>query len=255
MFEEDRVHSVDRAASLLIAIGDSQGAVGVSELGRRLGFNKSTASRLLATLQRRGLVERVPASGKYRLGFAVVRLGAHAERSLDIRQIARPQLRSLALAVEEAATLEILQGDSAVTTACSADRGAGRDTTGRYSPLHATAAGKVLLAGQPEREVIRLSTGGLTRYTFHTIVGVDQLLEALARVRQRGFATSFGEHEPLVNAVAVPVFNHRAAVVAAIELRGPGTRIAPGRMQELVERARGAAAAVTAGMGGVTPSP
>ena len=59
------VRSVDRAASLLIALGESQGEAGVTELARRLGLHKSTASRLLATLQKRGLVEQDDDSGKY----------------------------------------------------------------------------------------------------------------------------------------------------------------------------------------------
>ena len=84
------VRSVDRAAALLIALGDSQGEAGVTELARRLGLHKSTASRLLATLQRRGLVEQDDETGKYRLGLVVIRLAERAERTLDLRGIAGP---------------------------------------------------------------------------------------------------------------------------------------------------------------------
>ena len=79
------VRSVDRAAALLLALGDSQGEAGVTELARRLGLHKSTASRLLATLQRRGLVEQDDETGKYRLGLVVIRLAERAERTLDLR--------------------------------------------------------------------------------------------------------------------------------------------------------------------------
>ena len=58
VLDTNAVRSVDRAAALLLALGDSQGEAGVTELARRLGLHKSTASRLLATLQRRGLVEQ-----------------------------------------------------------------------------------------------------------------------------------------------------------------------------------------------------
>src|ERR1700690_1933975 len=81
MLDGNAVRSVDRAASLLIALGETQGEAGVTELARRLGLHKSTASRLLATLQKRGLVEQDDDSGKYRLRPAVVRLGGHAEKS------------------------------------------------------------------------------------------------------------------------------------------------------------------------------
>ena len=251
VLDGNAVRSVDRAASLLIALGDAEGDAGVTELARRLGLHKSTASRLLATLQKRGLVEQDDDSGKYRLGLAVVRLGGHAERTLDLRSIAMPQLESLARLVKETTTLETLEDDSALVVAYSDASGNGRDRSGRSLPLHATAPGKVLLASQPEREVIRLSKVGFTPYTTHTIVRVDLLLEELARVRKRGFATAFGEFEPAVNAVAVPVFDRRSAVVAALEVRASGGRIQPSRIPELADRAREAAAAITAGIGGV----
>ncbi|HEY5473719.1 MAG TPA: IclR family transcriptional regulator C-terminal domain-containing protein, partial [Candidatus Limnocylindrales bacterium] len=111
-----------------------------------------------------------------------------------------------------------------------------------------------LLASQPEREVIRLSKIGFTPYTSHTIVRVDLLLEELARVRKRGFATAFGEHEPSVNAIAVPVFDQRASVVATLEVRASGNRITPSRVPELVDRAREAAAIITNHIGGVVAS-
>jgi IclR family acetate operon transcriptional repressor len=245
------VRSVDRAASLLIALGEMDGEAGVSELARILGLHKSTASRLLATLQGRGLVQQSGDSGKYRLGLAVVRLGGHAEKSLDLGSIAVPELKALAREVHESATLEILEGDSVRTLAYSDPAGTGHDRAGRTYPLHATAPGKILLAARPEREVIRLSVFSFTPYTSHTIVRVDALLEELARVRRRGFSTAFGEHELSVNAVAVPVFDQRAAVVAALQVRGLGTRITPSRVPELVNFARETAAVITNRIGGV----
>jgi DNA-binding IclR family transcriptional regulator len=254
MLHDNDVRSVDRAAALLLALGEMPGEASVTELAIGLGFHKSTASRLLATLEKRGLVEQDPTSRKFRLGPAVVRLGAHAERSLDLRSIAKSELESLARSIGETTTLEILQSDRALTIACSYASGRGPDRTARNSPLHASAPGKVLLASGPEREVIRLSLIGFIPYTSHTIVRVEVLLEELARVRRRGFATDFGEHEPTVNAIAVPVFDRRACVAAALEVRASGNRITPHRVLELVDRAREAAAVITGRMGGVVAS-
>ena len=247
--DADGVRSVDRAASLLMALGDLEGEAGVTELARLLGLHKSTASRLLATLQKRGLVEQND-SGKYRLGVALVRLGGQAEKKLDLRAIAIDEVEKVARLVKETATLGVLQGDSVMTIAWSDAAGVGRDPTGRNLPLHATAPGKVLLSDRPEREVIRLSKIGFSPYTARTIVRVDTLLEEMARVRKRGFATSFGEHQLGVNAVAVPVFDRRASVVAALEVRASGNRIQPGRVLELRESMRAAAATITGLLGG-----
>lgn len=245
------VRSVDRAASLLLAMGESDGPVGVSELALRLGLHKSTASRLLATLQERGLVEQNRGSGKYRLGLAVVRLGGHAEKMLDLRAIALPALESVSRAVKETSSLGELQGDSVVEVAWSDPSGRTHDPRLWSRPVHATASGKVLLSNLPEREVVRLSKIGFTPYTPNTIVRLDLLLEELSRVRKRGFATAFGENEACQNAVAVPVFDPRASVVAALEVRGSGSRLPFSRVPELVAGIRDAAALITERIGGV----
>ena len=245
------VQSVDRAAALLMALGDWDGEAGVTELARRIGMQKSTASRLLTTLRQRGLVEQDADSGKYRLGLAMVRLGGHAEKTLDLRSIAMPELEAVARSVKETTTLGVLEGNGVVTIAWSDASGVGHGRAGRNLPLHATAPGKVLLSDRPEREVIRLSRIGFAPYTSHTIVRVDLLLEELARVRRRGFGTAFGEHEPMVNALAVPVFDQRASVVAALEVRAAGNRIQASRIPELIEGVREAAAIITERIGGV----
>jgi DNA-binding IclR family transcriptional regulator len=249
--DEDGIRSVNRAASLLLALGEADGEVGVTELARRIGLHKSTASRLLFTLQGRGLVEHDEDSGRYRLGLALVRLGGHAEKTLDLRSIAIPQLEAVARSVKETATLGVFEHDTVVSVAWSEPAGRGSDRRLRNMPPHATAPGKVLLSSRPERDVIRLSKIGFTPYTSHTIVRVGLLLEELDRVRRRGFATAFGEHEPTVNAVAVPVFDHRASVVAALEVRASGNRIQPSRVPELIERISEAAAVITEHIGGV----
>src|SRR5205085_4669998 len=111
------VRSVDRAAALLLALGESQGEAGVTELARRLGLHKSTASRLLATLQKRGLVEQDDDTGKYRLGLVVIRLAERAERTLDLRGIAAPELERLARLTHETTRVGIPAGDTLLTAA------------------------------------------------------------------------------------------------------------------------------------------
>jgi IclR family transcriptional regulator, acetate operon repressor len=248
------VRSVDRAASILIALGGWDGEAGVTELARSLGLHKSTASRLLATLQKRGLVQQDGESGKYRLGLALVRLGSQAERTLDLRSMATPELVRTARSVREATTLGVLDSDSVMTVAWADASGMAQSRIDRYLPLHATATGKALLAQKPEREIIRISKPGLRPFTSQTIVRVDLLLQEIAAVRRRGYATAFGEHQVAVNAVAVPVFGNRGDIVAAVAVRAPGNRISPGRVPELVEQIRDTAAAITRHIGGVVPT-
>ena len=246
------VRSVDRAAALLLALGESDGEAGVTELARRLGLHKSTASRLLATLEKRGLVEQDDETGRYRLGLIVLRLAETAERTLDLRAIAMPELDRLARATRETTGLGVAHGDRLLTVAQADGPNlvAMGDWTGRSVPMHSIASGKVLLSAMPEREILRLVKAGLDRYTDRTITQLEPLLEELARVRRRGYATAFGEFEPNLNAVAAPVYDARGQVAAAVDVWGPSFRITPNRMPELIQQVRASAAAVSVRIGG-----
>ena len=246
------VRSVDRAASLLLALGESQGEAGVTELARRLGLHKSTASRLLATLQRRGLVEQDAETGKYRLGLVVIRLAERAERTLDLRSLALPELERLARLTHETAGLGVLDNDQVlfVAQADGPNLIAVGDWTGRASTLHANASGKVLLASLAEREVLRIVRRGLTRYTERTITDLEPLLEDLARVRRRGYATAVSELENGLTAIAAAVHDARGRVIAAVEVWGPAFRLTPRRLPELATQARATAAAISVRLGG-----
>ena len=246
------VRSVDRAAALLLALGDSHGEAGVTELARRLGLHKSTASRLLATLEKRGLVEQDDETGRYRLGLVVIRLAEKAERTLDLRAIAMPELDRLARATRETTGLGVADGDQFLTVAQADGPNlvAVGDWTGRGVPIHSVAAGKVLLAAMPEREILKLVRRGLDRFTDRTITQLEPLLEELARIRRRGYATAFGEFDAGLNAVAAPVHDARGQVSAAVDIWGPAFRITPQRMPELVQQVRESAAAVSVRLGG-----
>ena len=252
VLDGNAVRSVDRAAALLLALGDCPGEAGVTELARRLGLHKSTASRLLATLQRRGLVEQDEESGKYRLGLVVIRLAERAERTLDLRGIALPELERLARATRETVTIGIVEGDAYLTVAQvdGPNMVACPDWTGRTTPLHCVASGKILLAAMAERDVLRIARPGLPARTERTITGLEALMEELARVRRRGFATAFSEWIEGTNGVAVPVADARGRVIASIGVWGPAFRVTAGRVAEIVASAREAAAAVTVRLGG-----
>ena len=256
VLDGNAVRSVDRAAALLLALGECQGEAGVTELARRLGLHKSTASRLLATLQKRGLVEQDEESGKYRLGLVVIRLAERAERTLDLRGISMPELERLARLTHETTGLGILDADALLTVAQADGPNliAVGDWTGRSTPLHCVASGKVLMAALAEREVLRIVRRGLVSYTERTITELEPLLEELARIRRRGYATALGEYEMGLNAVSAPVHDARGNVVAAVDIWGPAFRLTPRRIPELAVQAREAAAAISIRLGGPGPS-
>jgi DNA-binding IclR family transcriptional regulator len=247
------IRSVDRAAAILLALGESPGELGVVELAQAVQLHKSTVSRLLTTLRGTSLVEQDADSGKYRLGLAMIRLGDWAQRSVDTRGLAQPELELLSRSCHETSSLGVIRGQCLLVVAYCDPSARTRDRTGLALPLHATAAGKMLLAFEPERNVLRLARSGFISCTPRTLVSTTELLEELAHIRHRGYATAFAECEPNVNSVAVPVFDQRSKVTAALELSARGNRITMGRLPSLLELARRSAAVITVSLGGIPP--
>src|SRR4029077_13513926 len=100
------IQSVDRAAILIKAIADSRQPPTVVELAATCGLNRSTAWRLLATLDAPGVIERDPISQRYSLGYAFLRIAAGADPDPLVRQ-ARPVLEQLSRDTAEATNLAV----------------------------------------------------------------------------------------------------------------------------------------------------
>jgi DNA-binding IclR family transcriptional regulator len=248
--ESGPVQSVDRAVAILEILA-RDGEAGVTEVARELDVHKSTASRLLAALDRRELVAQDTARGKFRLGVGIVRLAGAASQRLDVLQESRPVCRLLAQEVGETVNLAILSGRDALYL----DQVAGpaalspHNWAGRRIPLHATSDGKVLLAYLPEAELAGSLTPPLARFTERTVTDVADFPALLAEVRRRGYATAVEELEAGLTAVAAPVRNAEGTVIASISASGPSFRIPAERIAALAGAVSRAAAEASRRLG------
>ena len=246
------VSSVARAVAVLDALAASESGLGVNEVARRIGVNASTASRLLGTLSEGGLVERVE-GGPYRLGLKLVALSDRVLAHLDVRQRARPLLARLVAQTGETATLSVPGGDEAITVdfvpAPSSVVSLAR--VGRPSVLHATAAGKIMLAFAGRDDVSDLK---LPAFTPRTIVDPQALAAELADVRVRGYAEAVGEREPDLAALAAPVFGRAGELTAILGVQGPASRLPAATRRTLRGPLLAAAAELSRGLGAVSPA-
>jgi DNA-binding IclR family transcriptional regulator len=244
-----RVQSVDRAAELLLALAAHGAPASVSELADRCALNRSTAWRILGTLERHGLVEREPATSRYSVGYAVVALAAAAGYEPLVRR-ARPELRALAEACGETASLAVPRGLQLVyVDQVQAPRVMAPDWLGRPTPLHATSTGKAFLASLPPAEADAALPRALERYTSTTITARAALRRELADVRARGYAVSRGELEPALWGVSAPVVEHGRAI-AVVSVWGTEARIRAAGLQALGARTAATGAAIGALVGG-----
>jgi DNA-binding IclR family transcriptional regulator len=240
------VHSVDRAISILQVLA-RRGAVAVTDIAGELDIHKSTAFRLLATLEARGLVEQTSNRGRYQLGFGMIRLAERATTRHDLSVTSRPICEELALAVGE--TVNVAVRDDSAVISINQVMGPASVTTvnwvGRPGPMHATSAGKVLLAHMPEDKVRALLSEPLVRFTANTITDVDQLAQQLATVRETGYSFTLEEHETGLAALAAPVRSLDGEVIAALVISGPLFRINEKTIPELAGQVMAAAARIS----------
>lgn len=238
--------AVDRAARLLAEIVEAAEAPTFSELSGATGLAKSTTSRLLFALERNGLVRRDRVGG-YRPGEVFVRYAWRAGRAADLVEVARPFLDRLGHKTSETVNLGVLN-HGAVEQIAQVDSRyvlGGANWFGRTLPLHCTAQGKVLLA----HGAAQLPSGRLERLTKATITSRVALAAELEEVRRRGFAVTVEELEPGLVAVASPVHRDSGAIVAAISVSGPVTRLGPNRLNEVAAACVDEGAALSAALG------
>ena len=222
----------------------------MTDVAAELGVHKSTAFRLVATLEQHGLVEQLEGRGKYRLGVGVLRLAGATTARLDVVQEARSICKRLAAETGETVNIAVLSEG----TALYLDQAAGgsalqsHNWVGQHIPLHATSNGKVLLAGL-EEQALEQALGRLATYTPRTITGRAPLRAELDRVRDQGYAVAVDELEVGLTAVAAPIRNAHGDVVASMSVSGPSFRLPDDRVDEVVRAVRAAADEVSHRLG------
>ncbi len=222
--------AVDRGADLLVRVLESEEPVALTELASATGIPKSTASRLLTALERRGLVEQDGQRGRLRPGPAILRVAERSMLERNVVELARPSLDALAQASGETINLAVpaSQGVEHVAQVDSRHFLGTGQWLGRTVDYHCTAVGKVFMAfGRAPLPA------ELRRYAPDTITDPQRMRAELDQVRRSEYATAVDELEPGLAAMAAPVRGARGTVVAAFSITGPTVRMTPLRMQEL----------------------
>ncbi|MEO3754805.1 IclR family transcriptional regulator [Streptomyces sp. B6B3] len=241
--------SVDNALRLIRAL-DEHGELRVYEAAELLGVARSTAHRLLSTLAFRGFAEQRDGSHVYRPGPALAEAGLRAISRLDLRQVARPQLRTLSEETGETVHLVVLEGNGArfVDGVESTQPLRVGLRIGMVLPAHATAAGKAILAALPPEQVRDLYPRGVQALTGRTLRTLEDIQRHLTGVARAGHATNHRESADDVAAVGVVIRNPARAPVAALAVAAPAERLQPARIPLIAIRMHRTSHAITDAM-------
>jgi DNA-binding IclR family transcriptional regulator len=233
--------SVQKAIALLRATADRGDGASVSALARAAGLPRATALRLIQTLEREGLVVRVPDADRVLLGPELVRLAREVDTAALLREVARGRLGELREAVQETVTLSVVAPDGGLDLV---DQIAGpqhlipRSWLGQRFPLHASSSGKVLLSTYDEERLERFLREPLRRLTKRTITTPRALRRELDRVRAAGYAATVDELEDGLSGVSVGVFGETGALLGVVNVSGLSQRLDETARRRAVARMR-----------------
>ena len=226
--DRDGVAAVDRALRIVSALVESAGPLTLADLARATGFYKSTLLRLIASLERSGLVQR-RADQRYWLGPLAFRLGQAFEATFHLKESLLPVLQWLIAQGSESASFHVWHDEK--TRICLLRIDSNHSTLDRIRPgdllpIRRGAAGKVL----------------------RTFADGEAAAAAAGLVY-----TSFGERDPACAAVAAPVFGPAGELLGALSLSGPQERFSDAAVKKMGKLVLAAGERATVSLGGRWP--
>jgi DNA-binding IclR family transcriptional regulator len=220
------IESVDNALRLIWLVAH-QPSVRMTEAARHLGVASSTAHRLLAMLEFRGLVAQNPVSRAYEPGPTLESIAFSALRRMDVRERARPVLERLCAESAETVHLGRLEGSLVhfIDSIESPQAVRVGSRLGRSLPAHCTSTGKAMLALLTEQQLMGLYPGEHLEQTTPRSIGTrSELFRELAEVRRRGYARSQEESEEGVASIALAL-GPDISPLMAVNISAPLTRM------------------------------
>jgi IclR family pca regulon transcriptional regulator len=215
--DRDFVGALEKGLLVIESFDQTHAKQTLSDVARHTGMTRAAARRYLLTLVRLGYAE---SNGKlFWLIPKVLRLGYALLATTPLPKLAQPILDRIGERTHEIATIAIREGEGAIFLAHSSSRRmiSASTAVGMRIPLYCSAAGKAILAEQPDADIKRfLRYHEFPQLTPQTKTTFDELWTELMKVRADGFAVSDQEFELGLRSIAVAVPDSRGQVTLAI---------------------------------------
>ncbi|WP_247004274.1 IclR family transcriptional regulator [Halosolutus gelatinilyticus] len=219
------IKSLERGFEIIETLAELEGAR-LTEVSTAIGLSVSTTHTYLQTLVETGYVRR--AGDQYELNLRFLQQGGRVRQSVDVYDVARPEVDRLARETNEVASLGIEEDGQRVLIYKSEGDNAIYDNapTGEYTNMHWSALGKALLSRHSRSELEAIvDEYGLEAQTDRTITDVETLRSELERIRERGYSIENEERRAGIRSVGVPIVTDDDDVIGALSISGPKNRI------------------------------
>ncbi|MEN5278387.1 IclR family transcriptional regulator [Brucella sp. TWI432] len=234
MRETDFLGGFAKGLAVIEAFGEDKPRLSITDVSHITGLDRATARRCLLTLAELGYAEY---DGKFFMLLPkILRLGHAYLSATPLPTIIQPHLDQLSEAVGESASASVLDGTEIVYIARAAQIRVMSINLmpGSRLPAYCASMGRVLLSWLPETEArALLARSDLQSRTRYTRTDPDRLMEEFTRIRAQGHAINDQELELGLRSIAIPIFNSRGTIVAALNIGAPAMRV---EVEELIER-------------------
>lgn len=236
---ESKSNSIEKTLQILMAFTPYNQEMGAIEMSQKLGFSKSTVSRIMLNLTKMGFLHQSSRTKKYKLGPSVFKLGSAINRSLktDLLHMVKPHADELRERLQETVSLEVPSGVVTVISYLALGPSIVRlaGDVGDMLPAHAAAGAKAILAFSPNEFIDRVLEKDLTRFTEKTITDPAEFRLHMQETKQRGYAIDDEEINFGVRGVGVPIFDYEGKPVAGLVVVGSSNKVSGDRNSVVVE--------------------
>jgi DNA-binding IclR family transcriptional regulator len=246
-----RIAVIDKAARVLDALLEVPAGLTPAEVAVATGTNRSTAFRLLTSLEQAGLLDRDGRTARYRLGVKFLQYGEGVRAGMGLVDVADPTLRRLSDSTRLSVTLGIREGFG---VRCI-HRIPGPEVeifawkVGEWLPMHLGAAPRALLSALPDAELERFLAQDGERRTRHGLLTERDIREEVARTRRRGWSLNREGLTAGVTSLGAAIPSPTGTPVCAISVAGLNHRFQGDRLKQIAGATTAAAAELGEGTG------
>jgi IclR family transcriptional regulator, KDG regulon repressor len=252
--KQETLKSLTKALDILYLFLDQKRELGLTEICDLTGLNKTTVSRIVSTLKKRGFISQREKRGKYFLGTVYLNFSTLVKSKLQIRNIAGPYLVKLGQEVNEAVVLT--SGD-----------GVGFFNETFYESVHSknslkviphegigfpqgTAAGKILLAGMSDEEMkTYFDNHKKELQTSYKVSNYAELKKQVTVVKENGVAFDNEEQNPGINGISAGIKNSEGLSIGAISIAAPAVRLSRSKIRSMAPLVKNTALEISKALG------